>query len=171
MGPTGYFSSCGLWNRREDGHSNEFQVSNEFHLSWRMRFSFTRVWNTTHQGFGDISSRCNILAVFLIGDTHSLLGWHFWETSWSLLNCYKIRYNWTTTKPNWRGRDETILSACDVRLSHRAVWLVPVHHVICQMNKHRKTHFFFFQRRRTAIPLIIFFFDFRLVVKSVVSSF
>lgn len=47
IGPTGYFSSCGLWNRQDGGQWNvtveakfKFHVSNEFHLSWRMRFSF-----------------------------------------------------------------------------------------------------------------------------------
>lgn len=49
----------------------------------------------THQGFGNISSRCNVLAVFLIGNTHSLLGWHFWR----LLDRYKTASRSGTTEP------------------------------------------------------------------------
>ena len=99
IGPTGYFSSCGFWNRWEELHLNvtvkakfKFHVSNEFHLSWRTGRP-SRVWNTTHQWFGDISSRCNVLAVFFVGDTHSLLGWHFWKTIKPLQDQVQLNHN------------------------------------------------------------------------------
>lgn len=157
IGPTGYFSSCGFWNRWEELHLNvtvkvkfKFHVSNEFHLSWRTG-PLREFEILLTSDLGTFPLVVTFWLCFSLATRIRCLAGIFGR----LLDRYKTASRSGTTEPQQSQiveEDDANLTACDVRLFHHAVWLVLIDHVIRQMNKYT----FRFQHRRSDFFQIVF---------------